>query len=68
VHRIKFNSLLQQLLKYDHSERTPYDQVIALMMALLPMVGRAEIPADAYYTRPKSIMPKYDLNSGKKIA
>lgn len=44
VHRIVFIQLLQQLLKYDHAKRTPYDYVIALMMALLPIMGEAQAP------------------------
>lgn len=59
VHRIKFPTLLKQLLKYDHSERTPSDQVIALMMALLPVLGEQQMP-----TRPQqrsAILPTYKL-------
>lgn len=44
AHRIKYITLLKQLLKYDHSDRTPYDQVIALAMALLPMIGEQQKP------------------------
>jgi hypothetical protein len=39
VHKIKYVSLLKQLLKYDHSNRTPFDEVIAYMMALSAMFG-----------------------------
>lgn len=39
VHRITYLPLLQQLLEYNHSERTPYHLCVALMMALLPMLG-----------------------------
>lgn len=34
VQRIKFPTLLKQLLKYNHLDRTKSDQVVALMMAL----------------------------------
>lgn len=44
VHRIKYITLLNQLLKYDHSNRTPFDQCIALFMALLPMFGEQAKP------------------------
>jgi hypothetical protein len=44
VHRIKFITLLQQLKKYDHANRTPYDQCIALFMALLPIFGEQQAP------------------------
>jgi hypothetical protein len=39
VHRIKFVSLLKQLLKYDHANRTPSDQCIALFMCLVAIFG-----------------------------
>lgn len=60
VHRIVFPSLLAQLLKYDHSARTPSDQVIALMMALLPVLGEAEMdrPRDS---RPKEVLKTFKI-------
>jgi len=61
VQRIEFPDLLKQLLKYNHSERTPYDQVIALMMSLLPIVGRTEVAASESYSRPKKILPTYKI-------
>lgn len=60
VHRIKFPTLLSQLLKYDHSARTPFDQVIALMMALLPILGEAELPKKEEQ-KPKMILPQYKI-------
>lgn len=39
VHRIKYLPILQQGLAYNHAERTPYDLMVALMMALLPILG-----------------------------
>ncbi len=59
VHRIKFIDLLKQLMAYDHSDRTKSDQVIALMMALLPVVGEQQMPI-----RPQQrqqILPVYKL-------
>jgi hypothetical protein len=44
VHRIVFPTLLQQLLDYDHADRTKSDQVISLMMALLPVLGSTQMP------------------------
>ena len=44
VHRIMYPTLLNQLLKYDHSDRTPYDQCIALFMCLLPIFGEQQAP------------------------
>lgn len=61
VHRIKFPELLKQLLSYDHSNRTKSDQVIALMMSLLPVMGRATLPNRSTHTKPKSILPLYDI-------
>ncbi len=61
VHRIKFPSLLDQLLEYDHAERTKSDQVIAMMMSLLPMMGRAEGKQAMKDTKPKSYLPTYKI-------
>ena len=44
VHRIKYINLLKQLLKYDHSDRTKFDECIALMMCLLPIFGEQQNP------------------------
>jgi hypothetical protein len=44
AHRIKFKSLVEQLLKYDHANRTPFDHVISLMMALLPIISEQLAP------------------------
>lgn len=60
VHRIVFPTLLNQLLKYDHSNRTPSDQVIAMMMALLPVLGESEVPKKSE-TRPKSVLAQYKI-------
>lgn len=60
VHRIKFPTLLAQLLKYDHSARTPFDQVIALMMALLPVLGENEIPKKTEVL-PKGVLPTFKI-------
>jgi hypothetical protein len=61
IEKIKFPELLRQLLRYDHSERTPYDQVIAFMMALLPAFKSPErkIPTEL---KPKQLLPTYKLS------
>lgn len=59
VHRIKFPSLLNQLLKFDNSDRTKSDQVIALMMALLPVLGEQQAPIRPQ--RPQQVLPSYKL-------
>lgn len=60
VHKIVFASLLRQALLYIHSERTPYDEMICLMMALLPAlhVSTTHIPADL---KPKQLMSTYKI-------
>lgn len=60
VHRIMFPTMLAQLLKYDHSARTPFDQVIALMMALLPVLGEAEVQKPNS-DKPKDILKTYKI-------
>jgi len=60
VHRIVFPTLLAQLLKYDHSARTPSDQVIALMMALLPILGENEVNKTKE-TKPKEVLKTYKI-------
>lgn len=67
VHRIKYPTLLKQLLKYDHSERTPFDQVIALMMALLPMMGEIAEPEKPVKEK-ITIWPKYSVPRGEVYA
>lgn len=59
VHRIQFVSLLRQLLKYDHNERTPFDQCIALFMALLPIMGESQAPVIPQKGR--TLLPKYKI-------
>lgn len=59
VHRIVYPDLLKQLLKYDHSDRTKSDQVIALMMALLPIVGESQAPIKPQ--RSIQIVPTYKI-------
>lgn len=62
THLNKFISVLRQALKYDHSNRTPYDEMIALMMALLPMMGQMAEPEDNRKDeKPKSIWPRYEV-------
>ena len=59
VHRIQYITLLKQLLKYDHLERTPFDQCIALFMALLPIFGEIQMPVIPQQI--KSILPQYKI-------
>jgi hypothetical protein len=40
-------SKLKQLLKYDHANRTKSDEVIALMMSLLPIFTEMHYPKKA---------------------
>lgn len=60
VHRIKYVSLLKQLLKYDHANRTPSDQCIALFMCLCAVFGdnhKIGIPT----LSPKVFLPTYKI-------
>ncbi len=59
VHRIKYPTLLTQLLKYDHSDRTKSDQVVALMMCLGPVLGEMQRPILPQKTA--AIFPTYTL-------
>ena len=59
VHRIKFITLLKQLMKYDHANRTPFDQVIALMMALLPIFGEIQMPVIPAQIR--QVLPRHKI-------
>lgn len=61
VHRIVFPTLLNQLLKYNHSDRTKSDQVIAMMMSLLPMLGRETKSNTKFDPKPKFILPTYPI-------
>lgn len=45
VHRIAYPSLLKQLLRFDNSDRTKSDEVIALAMALAPIFTSNNTPA-----------------------
>lgn len=62
VHKIVFPELLKQLLKYDHSARTKFDQCIALFMALLPMMGQ-QTAQQVMDSKPKEILPTYAIKS-----
>ena len=59
VQRIKFPTLLNQLLKYDHNDRTKSDQVVALMMCLGPVLGEMQRPIIPQ--RSAAIFPTYKL-------
>lgn len=64
VHRIKFLTLLDQLLKYNHSDRTKSDQVIALMMALLPIFGDIQMPPPVKLDRSK-LLPTFKIEGAR---
>jgi hypothetical protein len=58
VHRIKYITLLKQLLKYDHNERTAFDQCIALFMSLLPLFAEQQAPV---IPQGLKILPRYKI-------
>lgn len=60
VHRIVFPSLLNQLLKYDHLNRTKSDEVVALMMALLPVFGEMQ-SSKIIQQKIKQLLPTYKI-------
>lgn len=62
THRVVFPTLLNQALNYNHSERTPYDEMIALMMALLPAL---RVPATSLTAqeKPRQLLPTYNLTT-----
>jgi hypothetical protein len=62
VHRIKFISLLKELLKYDHLDRTKSDQVVGLMMALLPVFGELQYVKSKEDIK-KMVLPTYKLKT-----
>jgi len=61
TYKNKFISVLKQALKYDHAHRTPFDELVALIMALLPMFGSMADPEEESKKeeKPKSIWPRY---------
>jgi len=59
VQRIKYPTLLKQLLHYNHADRTKSDQVIALMMCLGPILGEMQKPIIPQ--RSAAIFPTYKL-------
>lgn len=58
-HRIKYVSLLRQLLKYDHSDRTKFDEVISLAMALAPIF--VENQKATHVSKPSKVLPTYKI-------
>lgn len=59
VHRIKYISLLKQLLKFDTMNRTPFDEVISLIMALVPMFAEEKRPV--LPTSQLKVLPQYSI-------
>lgn len=61
-HKVMFPTLLQQALNYVHAERTPYDLMVALMMALLPAlhVSSFYVPPEL---KPKTLLPTFKIDN-----
>lgn len=62
VHRVTYLPLLEEGLRYNHSERTPFHLMVSFMMALLPILGRprprgGEKPA----TKPKNVLQRHKI-------
>lgn len=63
MHRVKFVDLLKQCLDYDHANRTPFDLVISMMMALLPALHGTNIRHQpGFDPKPKVLIPTYKLD------
>lgn len=62
IHRVVFKELLEQALAYSHDERTPFDLIIALMMALLPALRPQ--PLDAPPDKPVNLLPTWEVKRG----
>lgn len=60
VHRVVFPDLLKQALSYQHDARTPYDQIIGLMMALLPVL-KPQAHEKTPDQKPIKILPQYKI-------
>lgn len=60
VHRVVFPVLLNQLLEYDHSDRTKSDVVISLMMSLLPCFGSTDFSAEKV-AKPRHVLPTHKV-------
>ncbi len=61
THRVVFKEMLEQALAYDHALRTPFDLLIALMMALLPALKPQ--PLDIPPDKPKQLLPIYQIKN-----
>ncbi len=61
VHKIVFISLLKQLLRFDLSDRTEFDEVIALIMALVEIFAELETAKLPQTINPVRILPTYKL-------
>lgn len=59
IDRVVFPELLKQALDYTHDERTPYDLVISLMMALLPVLKPQ--PYEKVKEQPIRILPQMKI-------
>lgn len=60
IHRIVYLSLCKQLLHYNHADRTKSDEVIALIMAIVPLFGELSMPQIQEW-KPKSILPTFKI-------
>lgn len=59
IERVVFPTLLEQLLRYDHLNRTKSDQAVGLMMALAPVIGEIQNPIIPRTAR--SILPTHKI-------
>lgn len=60
IHRVVFPELLKQSLDYTHEDRTPYDLLISLMMALLPVL-KPQPFEKTNEQKPKHMLPTFKI-------
>jgi len=62
VHRVTFLPSLEEGLRYNHKERTPFHLTVSFMMSLLPILGRPRPRGgDKSPTKPKQVLQTYKI-------
>ena len=61
VHKIPFISILKQLLRFDLTNRTEFDEVIALIMALVEIFSEIETASFNKIQTPIKVLPQFKI-------
>lgn len=61
VHKIVFISILKQLLKFNVNDRTEFDEVIALIMALTEIFSDLETASIDMLSNKIKILPQFKI-------